>query len=185
MGVPGFGVSLPSRVVLVLLACALGLIAFLALGYTLAVLSRSAAAATGIGNGLMIVLMLTSGAVVPLAVLPIGIQQVMAFSPDRHFVDLVRGLWNGQSWSDYGPATAVLIGMVIVFGALGARLFRWNARSPAFSARNVIAPEPWWPVTRQHEPRDLWLWERTPGVASVEHDGRDPRVLVSSRVSLT
>ena len=127
VGVLVFGVSLPSQVLLVLLALALGLIAFLALGYTLAALYPSAAAATGIGNGLMIVLMITSGAFVPLAVMPGGVQQVMTFSPIRHFVDLVRGLWNGQSWSGYGIATVVLIGMVIVFGTLGARLFKWNA----------------------------------------------------------
>lgn len=127
VGVLVFGVSLPSQVLLVLLALALGLIAFLALGYTLAALYPSAAAATGIGNGLMIVLMLTSGAFVPLAVLPGGVQRVMNFSPVRHFVDLVHGRWNRQSWSDYGIATVVLIGMVIVFGTLGARLFKWNA----------------------------------------------------------
>jgi len=127
VGVVVFGVSLPSQVILVLLAFALGLISFLALGYTLAALYPSVAAATGIGNGLMIVLMLTSGAFVPLAVLPEGVQQVMTFSPVHHYVDLVRGLWNGQPWSDYGIATLVLVGMVIVFGTLGARLFKWNA----------------------------------------------------------
>ncbi len=128
VGVFVFGVSLPSQVFLVVLAGALGLIAFLALGCTLASLYPSAAAATGIGNALMIVLMLTSGAFVPLAVLPRGVQQVMNFSPVRHFVDLVSGLWNGQPWSDYGTATVILIGMVIAFGALGVRRFKWNSQ---------------------------------------------------------
>lgn len=127
VGMLGFGVQPQGNLLLVLAAAALGLTAFLALGYTLAAIYPSAAAATGIGNGLMIVLMLTSGAFVPLAVLPEGVQRVMNFSPIRHFVDLMQGLWNGEPWSNYGLATAVLVGMIVVFGALGARLFRWKA----------------------------------------------------------
>ncbi len=86
---------------MVLAAAALGLLAFLALGYTLTAIYPSAAAATGIGNGVMIVLMMTSGAFVPLAVLPEGVQAVMNFSPIRHLVELMQGLWSGP-----GSATA-------------------------------------------------------------------------------
>lgn len=127
VGMLGFGVRPQGNLLLVLAAAALGLIAFLALGYTLAAIYPSAAAATGIGNGLMIVLLMTSGAFVPLAVLPEGVQRIMNFSPIRHLVDLMQGLWNGHSWSAYGLATAVLVGMVVVFGALGARLFKWKS----------------------------------------------------------
>jgi ABC-2 type transport system permease protein len=126
VGMVGFGVRPQGNLVLVLAAAALGLIAFLALGYTLAAIYPSAAAATGIGNGLMILLMLTSGAFVPLAVLPLGVQRVMSFSPIHHLVDLMQGLWSGHAWSDYLPSTGVLLGMIVVFGALGARLFKWN-----------------------------------------------------------
>lgn len=126
-GVVAFGVRPQGNVLLVLLAAALGLVAFLALGYTLAALYPSAAAATGIGNGLMIVLMLTSGAFTPLAVLPDGVRKMMNFSPIRHLAELMQGLWNGAPWGDYWLETGVLVGMVVVFGALGAALFRWKA----------------------------------------------------------
>ena len=126
VGIVGFGVRPEGNLALVLAAAALGLISFLALGYTLAALYPSAAAATGIGNGLMILLMMSSGAFVPLAVLPEGVQRIMNFSPIRHLVDLMQGLWNGEPWSDYGLATAVLVGMIVIFGALGARLFKWK-----------------------------------------------------------
>jgi ABC-2 type transport system permease protein len=111
---------------LVLLACALGLGAFLALGYTLAAIYPSATAAIGIGNPLMILLMLTSGAFVPLEVLPPSIRAVMWSSPVRHFADLIQGLWAGQPWSDYWLATAVLVGMLLVLGPFGIKLFRWD-----------------------------------------------------------
>ncbi len=121
-----FGATPAGNLATVLLAAALGLVAFLALGYTLAGLYPSSAAATGIGNVLMLLLMLSSGAVVPLTNMPDGVQRVMNFSPVRHFSELLRGLWEGQAWSDLLLPTAVLVAMIITFGALGALLFRWE-----------------------------------------------------------
>lgn len=119
-----YGTSPSGNLVLILLAAALGLVAFLALGYTLASLYPSTSAATGIGNVLMILLMLSSGAFVPMSVMPEGAQRVVEYSPIRHFVELIEGLWAGDSWSTLLAPTAVLLGMTAVFGALGTLLFR-------------------------------------------------------------
>lgn len=121
-----FDATPTGNLALVLLAAALGLAAFLALGYTLAAIYPSSGAATGIGNVLMILLMISSGAFVPLAVMPDGVQRVMNFSPVRHFARLMQGLWEGQAWSTLLVPTAVLVAMIVVFGALGAVLFRWE-----------------------------------------------------------
>lgn len=121
-----FGVTPTGNLAGVLAAAALGLIAFLALGYTLAGLYPSAAAATGIGNALMLVLMLSSGAFIPLATMPDGVRTIMNFSPVRHFATLLQGLWEGQPWSSLLLPTAVLVAMIVVFGALGSLLFRWE-----------------------------------------------------------
>lgn len=121
-----FDVSMSGSPILVLAASALGLVAFLALGYTLAALYPSSAAATGIGNILMILLMLTSGAFVPLSEMPDGVQQVVSYSPIRHFVDLVQGLWDGEAWSAHLLPTGVLLAMTVAFGAIGSLLFRWD-----------------------------------------------------------
>ena len=120
VGMLMFGVRAQGSVLLVLVAGACGLIAFLAAVYP------SAAAATGIGNGVMIVLMITSGAFIPMEALPSGVRHATQFSPLRHLVELMQGLWAGHAWSDYGVATAVLLGMIVIFGALGARLFKWG-----------------------------------------------------------
>ncbi|BDA63544.1 ABC transporter permease [Actinomyces capricornis] len=125
-GMLGFGATLRGNPLLVVAAVALGLVAFLALGYTLAAVLPSSRAATGIGNGLFIVLMLSSGAFIPTAELPASVQRIMGYSPFYYLVDLVRGLWGGEPWSHYGPATAVLAGMAMILGALGARLFTWS-----------------------------------------------------------
>jgi ABC-2 type transport system permease protein len=126
MGWLVFGVAPAGNLAVVLLAAALGLVAFLALGYALAGLYPSAGAATGIGNVLMLLLMLSSGAFVPLASMPDGVQKIMNFSPVRHVAELIRGLWNGQPWSTLLLPTGVLVAMIIVFGALAAKLFRWD-----------------------------------------------------------
>ena len=121
-----FGASPSGNIILVFLAAALGLLAFLALGYTLAAIYPSSGAATGIGNVLMLLLMLSSGAFVPLATMPEGVQTVMNFSPVRHFAVLMSGLWEGQAWSSLLLPAGILVAMIIVFGALGSILFRWD-----------------------------------------------------------
>jgi ABC-2 type transport system permease protein len=121
-----FGATPSGNPAAVLLAAAVGLVAFLALGYTLAGLYPSSGAATGIGNVLMLLLMLSSGAFVPLATMPDGVQRVMNLSPVRHFVELIGGLWEGQAWSDLLLPTWVLLAMIIIFGALATLLFRWE-----------------------------------------------------------
>lgn len=126
VGVLLFHVKVHGNLILVFLAAALGLIAFLALGYTLAAIYPSSAAASGIGNGVMIVLVMTSGAFFPLAALPAGVQAAINLSPLRHLVVLVQGIWEGGHWGDYLLSTGVLVGMIVVFGALGARLFKWK-----------------------------------------------------------
>ncbi|MGN0065658.1 MAG: ABC transporter permease [Nocardioides sp.] len=128
-GVVGFGVPLPTHLPVVMVAFALGMLAFLALGYVLAALYPSMAAAAGLGNILMIVLMMTSGAFLQMEMLPPFMQKVMQASPIRHFVDLVTALWQGEAWSTQWVATAVLVGMVAVFGPLGVWLFRWDQRA--------------------------------------------------------
>lgn len=121
-----FGATPLGSIILVFVAAGLGLLAFLALGYTLAAIYPSSGAATGIGNVLMILLMLSSGAFVPLAAMPDGIQAVMNLSPVRHFAVLMQGLWEGQPWSTLLLPTGILVAMIIGFGTLGAILFRWE-----------------------------------------------------------
>lgn len=124
VGVLVFHVALPSSVLGVLLACAYGLAAFLPLGFALAGLYPSVGAATGVGNVLMILLMLTSGAFTPTSVLPDGVRRVFEFSPVRWFVDLTQPLW------DAGIVTMrpllLLTALLVASALVGRLLFRWE-----------------------------------------------------------
>lgn len=128
LGAVVFDVVPQGNIFSVIAGADLGLMSFLALGYTLAAIYPSAAAATGIGNGIMIILVISSGVFFPLAALPQGIQSAISFSPLRQLVLLVQGLWEGNSWSEHSVQLAVLIGMIVVFGACGAKLFKWDSK---------------------------------------------------------
>ncbi|MDO5511721.1 ABC transporter permease [Corynebacterium sp.] len=110
-----FGVGLPRNPLGLLAALMLGLVAMLALGYALGSLLPSVGAATGLGNMLMIVLMLTSGAFVPVALLDDTIQRIFHLSPSFHLADLVSRSWTGEPWA-FTPV-AVLLGMALTLGA--------------------------------------------------------------------
>lgn len=126
LGVLIFGVELPSNTIGVLAVCVLGLCAFLALGCALSTLYPSTEAATGLGNIMMILLMLTSGAFTPTSVMPEGIQQVIQYSPVRWFVDATHQMWIGDPLG--GVVTPVLfLGiLLIVAGLIGSTRFRWE-----------------------------------------------------------
>ena len=124
VGILVFRVDWPVHFVLVVAALALGLVAMLAIGYTLAALYPSVAAAAGIGNGLMIVLMMTSGAFIPTAALSDGVRTAMQFSPVRHIARLVEASWQGEPWP--WLSVAVLVGCTVAFGILSTVLFRWD-----------------------------------------------------------
>ena len=123
-----FGVRPASAGALVgaLAATLLGLAAFLALGYLLASRFRATGAAQGIGNIVLYPLIFTSGAAVPMAVLPEGVRSVARFSPLTQLTHICQGLWAGDGWGAHWGSAAVLLGFGIVCAALAARLFRWE-----------------------------------------------------------
>lgn len=126
IGILVFGVEPPTNPLLVALALVLGMTTMLAIGYTLAAIYPSVTAAAGIGNGLMIVLMMTSGAFIPTEVLSENVLRMMKLSPVRHMTLLVDAAWSGGAWP--WASMVVLVLLTIVFALLGIRLFRWGQR---------------------------------------------------------
>lgn len=126
LGIAVFGVSIPSNVVGILAVCVIGLSAFLAVGWALAALYPSTSAATGIGNALMILLMLTSGAFTPLAVMPEGVQQIIRYSPVRWFVDAAQQTWAGGSLREVITPLLLLLAVLLVATVVGHLWFRWD-----------------------------------------------------------
>lgn len=126
IGVFAFGASPEGHLVSVLLAAALGILSFLAVGYALAALMPSQSVAQAVGNVLVYPLIFLSGAAVPLAVLPEGVQEVARFSPLTQFVELLQGLWAGQSWSENWVPLVVMLGTLAIATAVAGEFFRWE-----------------------------------------------------------
>ncbi len=126
VGILIFGVSLPANAFVIVSLCGFGLLVFLSLGYALAGGYPSIGATMGIGNVLMIVLMISSGAFMPIERLSSGVQRVFNFSPVRWFVELVQHAWDGGALFDTMTPFLLLTGLFVVCSLTGHALFRWN-----------------------------------------------------------
>lgn len=126
IGIGVFGVNLPGNISGILIVCVIGICTFLAVGCALAAIYPSTAAATGIGNVLMILLILTSGAFTPIEVMPEGIQQIIQYSPVRWFVDAAESAWSGESIATFAAQLFFLLCVLAITGLIGRSLFRWE-----------------------------------------------------------
>ena len=126
VGTVVFGVRFEGNLFSLFAGIILGACAFFALGYALVGLVPSARAAVIIGNVVLYPLMIFSGAMVPLQVMPEAVRTISRFLPLTHLVALLRGLWLGQGWGDFLTEVAVLAGVAIVGTVIVARTFRWE-----------------------------------------------------------
>ncbi|AYY12337.1 ABC transporter permease [Actinobacteria bacterium YIM 96077] len=121
-----FGANLEGNIVNVLLAAALGILAFLAVGYALSAIMPTAGVAQLAGNVLVFPLIFLSGGPVPLAVLPDGVRDFAQYSPLTQLVELLQALWSGEAWHENWVPIVVLVALLGVATAVAARLFRWE-----------------------------------------------------------
>ncbi len=97
-----------------------------ALGYALAGMLPNARLATVLGNAIIIPMNIFSGALMPIELMPQGIQHFANFLPLTHGVSLLRGLWLGEPWSAHLLEVAVLGGMLVVGLVVAALTFKWE-----------------------------------------------------------
>jgi len=126
VGMVIFGVRFEGNIFGLLAGIVLGACAFFSMGYALVGLISSARAVTLIGNVILYPLMIFSGAMVPLEIMPDMVRTISRFLPLTHLVALLRGLWFGQPWGNLLTEAALLAGVAIVGMAIIARTFRWE-----------------------------------------------------------
>lgn len=108
-----------------LLLCAT--LAFMAIGLIAGAISKTAEAASGIANVIILPMAFLSGSFIPLDQAPEWLQSVAKFLP---LGQLNNGLLDTMVRGD-GPGAALvpmaaLLGFALVFGLIAARLFRWE-----------------------------------------------------------
>lgn len=104
----------------------LGCLAFFAFGYLIASLAPNARAAQVIGMVIAFPMMFLSGAAIPLEIFPDKVKNISQFIPLTHLVQLMRGLWIGESWSLHWINVLVLLGILIVGGLISIKIFKWE-----------------------------------------------------------
>jgi ABC-type multidrug transport system permease subunit len=113
--------------------------AFLGLGLLVTALADNVPAVQALGQCLFLPMIMIGGVGVPLVALPLWVQRVAGFMPGRYAVEsLQHGISDpaGLAHSGFNLAALVVIGCAA--GAVGIRLFRWDAGPRA--ERN---PWPW------------------------------------------
>lgn len=126
MGVFLYDVTPASNWISLLGAVSLSALAFFALGYAIAGLVRNTRTAIVLGNVIVIPMVIFSGAMVPMEVMPASIVSFSRFIPLRHVVTLVQGVWFGEGWAAHWVEAAVLAGMLVVSMAVVALTFKWE-----------------------------------------------------------
>jgi ABC-2 type transport system permease protein len=79
-----------------------------------------------VGMVLLYPMLLLSGAFFTIELLPAAVQKVSAFIPLTYVVNLLRGLWSGETWSMHTTDVIVLAAMLVGGVLISARTFRWE-----------------------------------------------------------
>ncbi|HKB12418.1 MAG TPA: ABC transporter permease [Vicinamibacterales bacterium] len=98
----------------------------LSLGFVIASLVPTARFAQPIAAAIFYPMVALSGLFVPIASLPPGVRALARLMPLTYAVSLLKGIWQGESWSAHiGDVTALVIVFAICV-AVSSRVFRWE-----------------------------------------------------------
>lgn len=106
----------------------MGVIGFFSLGFALSGLVSTTGAASGLAMIVFFPMIFLSGIAMPLAMLPDVMQSISRWIPMTYYVDLVRGAWYGQPFTELGKELLVMAGFTITCCILALLLFRWENR---------------------------------------------------------
>jgi ABC-2 type transport system permease protein len=110
----------------VLAGFTLSSLSFFAIGFVLAGLMPNARTAQVVGMVILYPMLFLSGAGFPRELLPEAIKKVSTFLPLTYVVDLLRGLWIGESWGQHITAVIVLAAVLVVGALISVKTFRWE-----------------------------------------------------------
>jgi len=108
------------------LAFTLSTLSFLALGFVIAAIAPTTRTALTVTFVLFYPMLFLSGAAMPRESLPEAVRRVAQVFPLAHVVNLLRGLWIGESWARHLTEVVVLVGVLVVGVVVSAKTFRWE-----------------------------------------------------------
>ncbi len=121
-----YGLRFAGNPLNVLAAFILSSFSFFSLGFILAGLMPNARTAQIVAMAIFFPMMFLSGATIPREVLPAAIQKYGQLLPLTHVVNLLRGLWVGDSWGVHFKEVGILSGLLVIGVIVSAKTFRWE-----------------------------------------------------------
>jgi ABC-2 type transport system permease protein len=104
----------------------LSTLSFFGLGFILAGLMPTARTAQVVGMVILYPMLFLSGAGFPRELLPKTIKTISAFLPLTYVVNLLRGLWIGETWGQHMSEVIVLAAMLVAGVLVSVKTFRWE-----------------------------------------------------------
>jgi ABC-2 type transport system permease protein len=108
------------------LALLISTLSILSIGFLIASIVPTARFAQPIGALVLYPMLGFCGLFAPVDVLPPALQVVSRFIPFTYAVNLMQGIWMGDSWLTHTGDLAALALVFVVCIALSARVFRWE-----------------------------------------------------------
>ncbi|MFQ5641994.1 MAG: ABC transporter permease [bacterium] len=121
-----YNLKFDGSVMNVLVAFVLGSLSFFAIGFVLASLTPTARSAQVIAMVLFYPMIFLSGATIPREVLPEAVRSYAQILPLTHVVNLLRGLWIGDSLAAHFREIIILITILFLGVAVSIKTFRWE-----------------------------------------------------------
>ncbi len=127
MGVIVYDLSVGSNVALIAPIILFGNIAFLNLGFIVGAFSKSVAAASGLGNVVVMPMLMFSGVFFPSELLPGVLANAMRFLPLAPVVDAVRGVTlESKTILDYPFEMGIIAIWVVLTSFVAVRVFKFD-----------------------------------------------------------
>jgi ABC-2 type transport system permease protein len=98
----------------------------LSIGFVIASIVPTARFAQPVGAAVMYPMVAVSGLFVPIEAMPPLMRFLARVTPLTYAVSLLRGIWNGETWSAHLVDVAALIAVFAIGVAISSRVFRWE-----------------------------------------------------------
>jgi len=126
IGIIVFDLHFFGNLIFVILAALLIMIAIFSIGLLIAGIAPNSKAALAITYVIYFPMLFLSGATLPLDFMPEVVVTISKALPLTYGVELLKGLWLGGSPQDYLMEIMVLVGVVVVFGGVSVKTFKWE-----------------------------------------------------------
>jgi ABC-2 type transport system permease protein len=108
------------------IALILSLVSVLTFGFFLVTLAKNQAQSQSLAGLLMPLMIMFSGASVPINLFPDWLQKTIKVIPLYHSVKLLRGVWLHGPLANYTTEVYILLGMTLFFSIIAILNFRWS-----------------------------------------------------------